>query len=78
MSPYCLISNRVDLYWRSTTNRGFTVYDSCSEDQLTSHPLLDPFIFISSFEADQIHTAFAAVVPCVKPIPVGRSNAGVV
>ena len=42
--------------------------------ELTSNSLLEPLIFILSFNADQIHATFAAIVPSVEPIPVGRTN----
>jgi len=44
----------------------------------TSKSLLKPIGFSFSFNADQIHTTFAAVVPGVKPIPAAGSYSGVV
>lgn len=37
---------------------------------LTSHPLLDKFVFLRRFDRDEVHAAFPAVVSGVEPIPV--------
>jgi len=52
-------------------SRGPDIFD-------VSNSLLEPLIFILSFDADQIHATFAAIIPSVEPIPVGRAYWGVV
>ena len=51
--------------------------DRSEIDSYTSDDSLEVLVLISSFEADQVHAPFPAVVPGVEPVPLGVGGGGV-
>ena len=45
--------------------------------KLTTHDLLEVFVFIQGLKTDKIHAPFAAEVPAVEPVPLDVGQIGV-